>query len=278
MDKIYTYLNYRDFLLDYYKEKKKAHSFYSYRLFSEKAGFKSPNFLKLIIKGDRNLSKDSLLKFSNSLNLKKKETEYFKNLVLFNQSKTLEEKNFYLSALMKYRKFSTPYHIEKSEYAYYSSWYHPVIRELVCAINFKDDFKRLGQNMIPSISARDAQKSVQLLLKLNFIKKNGTGGYVKTAPNVTTGNQVKSVAVANYHKEMMKLASESIERFAASERDISSLTLSVSEEARNTIVEKIQQFRKEILQIAEVDKKTEKVIQINFQMFPVTPHLEREKH
>ena len=53
MNKIYTYTDYRKFVKDYYLSKKKSIRRFSYRSFSEKAGFSSPNFIKLVIDGKK---------------------------------------------------------------------------------------------------------------------------------------------------------------------------------------------------------------------------------
>jgi len=263
-------MNYRDYLRDSYAAKKREHPFYSYRLFSQKAGFTSPNFLKLVIDDKRNLSKESVFKFSKALSHNKKEAEYFENLVFFNQSRTLEEKNAYLAKLMKYRRKTDPKKIEESEYSYYSEWYHPVIRELVTAVDFKGDYKTLGRAVIPTISAVEAEKSVTLLLDLAFIEKTGNGRYAKSAATLTTGPLVRSIAVANYHKAMMQRAAESIERFPADQRDISSLTLSVSHATKNAVIEKLREFRKELLDMAEADRNPDVAVQVNFQLFPLS--------
>jgi uncharacterized protein (TIGR02147 family) len=270
MNPLFEYMNFRDYLRDYYEDKKKAHAFYSFRLFSQKAGFTSPNFFKLVIDGKRNLSKESAFKFSKALGHTKKEADYFENLVFFNQSKTLEEKNAYLSNVMRFRGKSDPKKIEESEYSYYSNWYNPVIRELVIAMDFKENFKKLGQAAIPAISEAEARQSVKLLAELGFIQKNGDGTYSKTSAVLTTGPQVRSVAIANYHKVMMQRASESIERFSAVQRDISSLTLSVSPQAFAAIIARIQDFRKEILELSEMDENRQKVVQLNLQLFPLS--------
>jgi uncharacterized protein (TIGR02147 family) len=269
MQSLFEYMNYRDFLHDFYQEKKQRHAFYSFRLFSEKAGFKSPNFLKLVIEGARNLSKDSVFKFCKGLGFNRKEADYFENLVFFNQSKSLEEKNSYLANLMKYRKQSDPTRIEQSAFSYFSQWYHPVIRELATAIDFRDDFKKLGQTVAPAISPLEAQKSVELLIELGFIEKTSAGVYRKTAATLTTGHQVRSVAIANYHKAMMRLAAESIERFPAAGRDIESVTVSVSSATYQSIMGKAHEFLLELLKLAEADTTAEQVAQINLQVFPL---------
>ena len=69
---------------------------------------------------------------------------------------------------------------------------------------------------------------------------------------------------------MMRLASESIERVPAEKRDITSVTISVSEESYTAIIEKLRALRKELLELAESDMNPEKVAQLNLQLFPVS--------
>ncbi len=85
MKPIYGYANYRTFLRDFYHEKKRLNPYYSYRLFSMKAGFRAPNLLKLVMDGDRNLTRNSLTKFVRALKLSEHEARYFETLVRRNQ-------------------------------------------------------------------------------------------------------------------------------------------------------------------------------------------------
>ena len=270
MGSIYEYMDYRTFLRELFEKRKADHPFYSYRLFSQKAGFKSPNFLKLVVDGKRNLTKESVYRVAKAFGLNKRESDYLENLVFLNQSKTLDEKNHYLSRVMKYRVKCDPKLLESSEYDYYSQWFNPVLCELVTAVDFHNDYKKLGNAVIPSITAADAEKSVALLLRLELIKQNENGTYSRAATSFTTGPQVRSVAVANYHKAMMKLASESIERFPAAKRDITSVTIAVSNETYETIRDKLQSFRREMLELAESDSQPQRVVQLNLQFFPLS--------
>ncbi|MBN1308266.1 MAG: TIGR02147 family protein [Chitinispirillaceae bacterium] len=275
MGTIFEYMDYRDYLRSLFEQRKADHPFFSYRLFSQKAGFKSPNFLKLVVDGKRNLTKESVYRVAKAFGLNKSESDYLENLVFLNQSKTLDEKNLYLSRILRYRVKCDPRLLESSEYDYYSQWYHPVICELVTALDFKEEFRRLGNAVIPAISAAEAEKSVALLLKIGLIARKGDGSYVRTSASFTTGPQVRSVAVANYHKAMMRLGSESIERFAAGDRDITSVTVTVSAETCRTIREKLQRLRRELLELAEADRTPQRVVQLNLQLFPLSIELPR---
>ncbi len=267
---VFAYLNYREFLSEYYRSRKRDHSYFSWRMLAEKGGFKSPNFIKLVTEGVRNLSKDGVYRCTKALGMNKKETEYFENLVFFNQSKTLDEKNHYLTRLMRMRKRVDIKKLELSQYQYYTQWYNPVIRELVCKDAIGTDYDTLAKSVIPAIKPQQAKKAVQVLEETGLITRSEDGSYEKSDTVISTGAQVQSIAVANYHKEMMRLASESIERFKAAERDITSLTVHVSNETQQIITEKIARVRREILDLVEADQKKERVVQLNFQLFPLS--------
>jgi len=87
---IFEYDDYRAYLRDLYEHLKKTGTHFSYRSFSSKAGFRSPNILKLVIDGKRNLSPQSVQKFARALNLKKDEAEFFRILVNLNQAGSVD--------------------------------------------------------------------------------------------------------------------------------------------------------------------------------------------
>ena len=90
---VFGYLDYRAFLKDWYRAHKIGRSTVSLRSFSKKAGFTSSNILKLVMDGHRNLTTESATQFAVGLGLNKQETSFFLHLVLYNQAKSLEEKD-----------------------------------------------------------------------------------------------------------------------------------------------------------------------------------------
>ena len=60
MNSIFSYIDYRKFLKDYYNSEKESKLYFSYRFFSQKAGIKSPVFLKEVYDGKKNLSRNMM--------------------------------------------------------------------------------------------------------------------------------------------------------------------------------------------------------------------------
>lgn len=271
--KIFEYLDYREFLQDYYNQKKESTPSFSLRVFSDKIGFKAKDFISRVMNGEKNLSSSSISKIAHGLNLSKNESIFFEALVLFNQANSTEERDkafVQMQQTLKIVRFKEKQHLMALyQYEVFSHWHHLVIRSLIGMFGFSGDFEALAKQVQPKISTEEAKKSVILLEKCNLIKKNSNGEYSLTENAITTGNKTSKIALRGFHQHCLRLAIDSIDREEPSKRNISALTLGISQKSYDQIVEKINTFRKEIALLAEEDENADSVYQMNFQLFPV---------
>ncbi|MBU0993033.1 MAG: TIGR02147 family protein [Proteobacteria bacterium] len=274
---IFDYLDYRSYLRDMFGYRKEKDKKFSFRYFANKAGFASPNFIQLVFDGKRNLTADSLSRIAKGFGLKKKEREFFENLVFMNQAKNHDDKNYYYQKIMAIKGVTSIYHLEKAGYEYFSKWYYPVIREVILFGNGMLTAEDIAKLLNPTITLPQATKALDILIELKLIFRNQNGLWEVTDKAVTTGPEVESLVIANFHREMIAMAKEAIERFPRDKRDISSLTLSINEDSITELKRKIAMFRKELLQFACDEKESNQVVQINFQLFPVTEPYVKEK-
>ncbi len=221
MRSIFEYMDYRKFLADYYAFKKNANRNFSYRVFNAKAGISSPVFFKLVIDGKRNLGTSSIDKFAAALNLNKKETVYFKKLVLFDQSDNPEEKQEHYAVIRSMRNMVSEKALTNAQYEYFSNWYNVVIRELVTLYNFQDDYQLLADAVRPSITSSEAKASVELLLKLNLIKKNDHGIYEQVDTAIAADGDIGLIAIRHFNRSMLLKAAKAIDEINRNERHIS---------------------------------------------------------
>ena len=267
---IFDYLDYRIFLKDMFDYRKKKNYHFSYRVFAGKAGFSSPNFLKLVTTGKRNLSNESIGKIAKGFDLKKQEREFFESLVFMNQSSNHDDKNHYLKKMMSINGYLKSHKLDKASYKYFSKWYYPAIREIVLFGKRNYTPEKIAKLLSPDVNAREAEKALDLLLELELLRKDKSGRWEQTDRVVSTDPEVNSLIITNYHKEMIKLGMEALERYPSDKRDITSVTLSVKKEKIKEIKQRIIAFRKELLKLACEDEESDQVIQINFQAFPLT--------
>ncbi len=267
---LFRYRDYRQFLRDWYAQTKRDRRSFSFRAFSQRAGFRSPNFLKLVMDGDRNLTEESVVKFMNGLNLNKQEQEFFRDLVFFNQSTNHELKDKYYRNMLRSRRLKHLTPIEGKQYEYYSKWYHPVVRELVNATDFDGRAEWIAQRLNPPITNEEAARSLALLARLGFIEQGADGRWKQSSTLVSTGPEPCSHTVFTYHLGLLDLTKEILRRTPPAKRDISALTLGVARERLPQIKKMVQEFREEIMKLVSEDVHPEEVVQLNVQMYPVT--------
>lgn len=267
---VLDFTDFRKFLKNYYEAMKASTPYFSYRYFSKLAGFASPNFFKLVAEGNRNLSSHGIQKFCKALKLGVKETRYFRLLVLKDQAQNPEEKDYFTRQLLKSKIFKTIKPITEAQYDYYSEWYHIPLRELIGRSDFNNDPKWIASQFTPPISEKEAREGLETLLKLGLIEATPEGSFRQVDTSISTGDEVTSFAVSNYHRRMIALGAESIERFPAAERDVSSLSMGMTKATAAKVKKMIQDFRKEIIAVVNQDTTVEEIMQFNMQYFPLT--------
>lgn len=267
---VFGYLDYRAFLRDVYNARKTKGRGFSYRSFSRKAGLKSPNYLKLVIDGERNLSAEMAERFAEACNLGEDEARYFADLVAFNQASTLAERNKHYGRLTGYQRYRQAHKLDLAHAAYYSAWYMPAIRELAARSDFRDDPAWIAEQLVPPISTLDAERSLQILIELGMLVRDGAGKLRQADVLLSTGPETRGLHIAAYHRGMMQRAMESIDLVPASERDISSLTVCLGANGLRSFKERVQRFRRELLELSALEDDPEQVVQMNFQLFPLS--------
>jgi uncharacterized protein (TIGR02147 family) len=273
MKSIYDYTNYRLFLKEFYEEQKAKKGF-TYRDFARLVGMNSTSWLLHLIKGTKNLSAESVIRVAKAVKLNKAETRFLEMMVQFTQARTNGVKDHCYQRMLAMKRKLKIAKIGEEQYDYYTKWYHPAVRSLVSKVKFTDadgghDFSILGRCLMPPIPAREAKKSVLLLEKLGLISRDGNGRFTQSSAAVSTGDEVSSLNVVNYHKQVSRLAEGAHDLSVKEERDISALTLGINKEDVLRIKARIQAFRKEIMDLATASENPDRVYQINFQMFPV---------
>jgi uncharacterized protein (TIGR02147 family) len=266
---VFGYANYRTYLRDVYEHRKGTQRGFSFRWFAQKAGLASPNFLKLVIDGQRNLSTKGVEAFARALGLTARERDCFADLVQFEQAATAAEKTRAWERLSSYQARRKVRAVTHQEFEYLSRWYYPVVRELISLPGFREDPRWIARQVRPAITAAQAKAALEVLLALGLVERDDAQRLRPRDKLLSTGAEVRSLAVGNFHRQMMERGAESIERFDREEREISGLTVSISAEGVRTFKERIHALRAELLELAGRDEHADRVMQLNFQLFPV---------
>jgi uncharacterized protein (TIGR02147 family) len=275
MPDVFEYFDYRQFLRDLFEEKKRENRQFSHRAVLQKMGITSTGFLANVISGRKNLTQVQVQRLNQILKLKAGESRFFESLVLFNQAKSLEEKNGFMKRLVANQKVGTK-PLARKQLNLFSKWYYVVLRELLYFHRLKDDFRSVSRMLLPPIGAEEAEKAVREMEELELLEKDAEGFYRQKDVSITTGDEIRSLQVANFQLDTMDLAKAALDRIPVEERDISCLTMTLSPESFSQVKTEIQAFRKRLAAIAFADEKVDQVFQCNIQFFPVTRKREAE--
>lgn len=267
---VFSFIDYRAFLKAHYEERKAKSKNYSYRLFSRLAKVKAPNYLKLVIDGQRNLSEDMAERFAKACKLDDEAAEYFVDLVAFNQATSTKERDRLLQRLARFRGYRQAHQLDLRHAEYHRNWWVPAICELASRSDFQGDAEAIAAKLVPAITVEQAQDALDLLVELELLAKDESGQLRRTEAVLTTGSQTSGVHIANFHRSMLERAAAAIDDVPAAERDISSITMCVSPDSVQTIRKRVAELRKELIAIAVADPEPQQVIQVNLQIFPLS--------
>jgi uncharacterized protein (TIGR02147 family) len=265
---VFDYLDYRQFLRDFYVQQKKTNTFFSYRYIGNKVGMDS-SFLIKVLQGHLHVAEDRIEKFNKICNFNDKEAAYFEALVHFNKAKSEKESKLYFEKMLSINKAKSD-RITENQYEFFQKWYYSAVWSLLDGAPFSGDPKDLGAMLTPPIGPKEAKAALKLLMDLKLIEQREDGSYHAVGLNLTTGKEWRSVAIMQYQREMIKLAEESLERFRKEERDISTLTVSIPESAIPEIRDLTSEFRESLKKLVNGYSETDRVYQLNIQMFPLT--------
>lgn len=266
---VFDYGDFREFLADRVTYQKQGRRSFSYRRFSRDAGLGSPNYLKLVIDGKRNLSSSMAERFADGFRLASEAKKFFVALVAFNQATERDEISQARAHLMSFRDYRKTQRLESHQFFYFSHWYVPAIREMVLRDDFENDPAWISKQMRPSVSERNVKAAIHTLLELGLVEEKGSTLRPVT-DLVTSGLEAPSDLLAKYHLQMMKLGGEAIARFPRKDRDITNVTVALGPDGLARLKQRVQEFRRDILELSTKEEERTQVVQLNFQLFPLT--------
>lgn len=269
------YNSYRVYIRDYYAERKDRSGF-TWRDFARDAGYSSPVFLKLVCDGKSNLSEVGIERVASAMGLVGVDLQYFRLLVSFDQERDSASKKRVYAEMRQIAKENSMVLVGEDQYDYYENWVNPVLREVAPQMPGATPAK-MAEKFVFDVNTAQVKKSLDLLQKTSLLSKDENGNFVQSSKSISTGNlETASLAIRDMHRQMGELAVRALDEVAVAERDISGMTMGISEAAFAKISKEIADFRRRIGAIVMEDAGEERVYRMNIQFFPLTKSLEKE--
>ena len=268
---IHTYLDFREFLKDWFDTKKQANPKYSHRLFARKAGLKSPALLANVVSGRRNLTSSSAESFCDAMGLGKVDRRFFHWLVQLDQARTEEEKREAWEHISASRRFRAARQIDSDSVEYLSHWYFPAIRELATCAGFRPDPAWISRTLRPQITEAQARRALETLVSLGLLIRDSSGNVEVSEASVVTPMEVVGMAVQNYHRGMLERAAESMTNFGPDERYLGGVTVSIPASQLPALKSEMTRFQERLLDLCDsASDPRDRVYQLGLQIFPLS--------
>lgn len=271
---IIEYQDYRQYILDYYTERKRCSAF-TWREFAKLAGFASGSYLKLVSDGKTRLVEEGAKKTAIAMGLLGFEYDYFMLLVQYENAKNDQQKKKYFEQIQEITSAHKVKLLGSDSYAYYESWIHSVVRELAPNMPGAKPLDIAKAIRIP-VTAAEISDSLNFLTKNKFLTVDENGNYHQSDKLLTTGRlNFVSIPVHSLIRLMGEFALQAFDDLPISERFFSGLTMGVTESSYNKVIEELKECRQKIFAAVTAEDETEKVCRLNIQLFPLTKNIKK---
>jgi uncharacterized protein (TIGR02147 family) len=277
------YTDFRQFLKDVYAYRRAHESTgirsYSYSAFSAAADIKSPNYLKLIIEGRRNLSDDMISRFARALRLQKTELDEFGALVHYGQATEPIERNQYLKELadIRARRAFATGELSPQAWEKVPSWMGWVLYAMTDQKNVSFDPDELYRLMRAKTSPEDVRGEMKRLVANGDLKPEisdtGVTRYAKARDLIDAPQELPVEMIRKLQAELIYLGIESLFRDSPKEREFGAMTIAMTQAEFEQVRFELRQTRKRIQKDLKMNREAgqgERVYQMNIQLFPVT--------
>jgi uncharacterized protein (TIGR02147 family) len=263
---IETYWDFRVYLKDLIEHLRTTGGF-SLRIFRLKSGFKSNTHISMILDGRRNLTPDGLRKLAKGLKLTESEIQYLELLVDLNQAKSPARRDQAYIRVIRHKRFLKVRKTAEDEYEFYAHWYRPILLEALGARSFGAKSPAEMAQLL-GIEADEVKESLKSMVKLGFIEQTDKG-YRRTTPIFQSASIAQSIHVRNLHREMIRKALNSVDSVPKDQRELNSLSISLTEKQFSDVKRKLFEFVQDMASLYGEEASPDHVYQLNLQFFPV---------
>ena len=198
MKDILEYTDYRQYIADYYADRK-AKSVFSWQEFATAAGFSSPVYLKYVSEGRFNLSEEAAVRMARSMHLAEFECDFFVEMVKFDHAKNDAEKRAAVSKMVSIADAHKSKILEGESFRFFEDWKNPVLRELAPAMPGAKPLA-LAHACRPEVTAAEVAESLNFLVKADLLKKDKDGNYAQFVDCIIKWANLLSMPLKTFRK------------------------------------------------------------------------------
>ena len=249
MRSITEYQDYRAYIADYYAYKKRTSAF-TWREFAKLAGFGSPVYLKQVSEGKFNLSESAVERVAEAMCLVGYEVDYFRAMVAYGHAGSSSEKHRFFAQMVAIAEENKVEVVGAKSFKFFDSYRNVLLRELAPAMPGVRPMD-MAKVCRPELSAAEVSDALKFLVKNGFLTKDKNGNYRQCTKSVKMDDSTaKSLAATELQRQMGELALSAMD-YPKTERDMTGLTLGMSEKCYAEVVRELAECRRRIVALVQ---------------------------
>lgn len=266
---------YREVLRAHLEAKKRVNPRYSFRQFATLAGFKSPNYLQLILDGKRNLSIDTAHTLATRLKFPKGEREYFVALVRLENASSESELNAAERSKLVALKNILTKDIPAAQKEVFGRWFYLLVRELFFLPTANCDADWICERLGHCLTKTEALTALEYLTKTGFLRKTESG-FEPTEPVLETNElQLQAALMRDFHAETLKVWSQNLAELSPREQELGVLNIPIHSDRLPELKRRIRQFQDEIIGWVQDEKQADRVVQLGTYLIPYPAEIKK---
>lgn len=268
---LFEYIDYREYLRDFYEARKAVNPQYSYQVMGNRLDM-DPSYVAKILAGQRHLPSKKVPAAIKLCALAPRASEFFECMVGFCRARSDAEARIYQAKMDRLRKVELR-SLSSVQAMFYSSWVFTAIRAALGLRDWTDEYEQIALSLDPRLEASEVENAIHFLLEHELIQRDENGILHPTDRHIRSGTKVNRDAIRSFQKQMLEMGKRSIDVHAPAHRDVSTLTMAIRSDSLADIRKIIEDCRDAIRQRIDQDTDPDCIYQFNFQAFPLTkPH------
>lgn len=266
---LFIYLDYRRYLADFYRLNKEENPAFSYRFLAQHMKVKSPQYLKMVIDGERNLTEAYAAAFGSFLSFSQEESKYLRLLMSFEKAGTLAEKDRLVAEMRALSPGHAVHRVKGEDLNILEEWEFLPLLELMTHPGFDDDMDRLVRKM--GMKHSQIEKAIKRLRAAGYLELGADGRWQKKFRAQDTQDEIANYYVQRYHVLNLQAAAQRVFQQKVEEREYSSLTFRADEKTVSELKRRMKAFRADLIEFLSGPRaEGDEVHQLNLQFFRVT--------
>lgn len=273
--RLYSYANYREYLRDFYDRQKAGKTGFTYARFSQSVGIRSPNYFKLVMEGEKNLTATNAIRFAKGLGLEGAQADYFEALVNFNQAGNPLEREFFQERMRRLRQRAPTEDedektVEEFEFESMSHWLHLTLTVMTNLRGFREDTAWLRGRLRNLAGESEIRKALDALERSGVLKRDAQGRLRQSHRQLRTRADLRRLAVRRFYASLFGRAAQALEIGTPEERELNAYVVGFDPKQLPEVRKRVREFMAGLNELALASVAPREVYSFMFAAVPVT--------